>query len=182
MWIDFTRRNDPSTPFWVTHLMRKLDEEGAPPVLCFWTKAPAVVAALFEDTIRDLQQNGTLVLAQVTLNHYGPRLEPGVTPERADLAPLVDLLGADHIRLRFDPIIPGLTSSAHFQACLRDAWEYDIRRITLNWVETKYKAAKRVLAMGGREPSEAFKRRSVETMLGRIRGSGVVNHKNWTDS
>ena len=79
-WIDFTRRNDPAAPFWVRRLQEQLETQERPDVLCFWTKAPAVIAALYGATIRALQQAGTLVLAQVTDNHYGHVLEPGISP------------------------------------------------------------------------------------------------------
>jgi hypothetical protein len=155
VWIDFTRRNDPAAPFWVRRLQEQLDTQRQPDVLCFWTKAPAVVAALYGSTIRALQQAGTLVLAQVTDNHYERVLEPGILPERANLQPLVELLGAQAIRLRFDPIIPSFTTVDHFQACLEDALRYGIRRITINWIVIKrYRNVAARLQRAGIEPVE----------------------------
>jgi hypothetical protein len=156
VWIDFTRRNDPAAPFWVSRLQDRLDSQARPDVLCFWTKAPAVVADLYRYVICSLQEAGTLVLAQVTKNHYGPLLEPGIHPERADLQPLVDLVGAQAIRLRFDPIIPTFTTREHFQACLEDANRYGIQRITVNWIALKkYPKVAPRLRRAGLTPEEA---------------------------
>ena len=156
VWIDYTRRNDPAAPFWAGHLQKQLAAHGQPEVLCFWTKAPAVVASLYHEAILSLQEAGTLVLAQVTDNHYGRALEPGILPERADLQPLVDLLGAQAVRLRFDPIIPAFTTLDHFQACLDDALRCGIRRITINWIAIqKYKRVAARLQQAGINPREA---------------------------
>ncbi len=156
IWIDFTRRNDPAAPFWVRRLQEHLDAQGRPDVLCFWTKAPATVAGLYGAVIRSLQEAGTLVLAQVTDNHYGRVLEPGISPEHADLQPLVTLLGAQAVRLRFDPIIPNFTTTGHFQACLEDALRYGIRRITINWISLrKYKNVPGRLEQAGVQTVEA---------------------------
>ena len=155
-WIDYTRRNDPAAPYWVDHLQKQLEAHGQPEVLCFWTKAPAVVASLYRDMIRSLQEAGTLVLAQVTDNHYGLVLEPGILPERAGLQPLVELLGAQAVRLCFDPIIPGFTTFEHFQACLEDALRCGIQRITINWIAIKkYKRVADRLQRAGISPQEA---------------------------
>jgi Domain of unknown function (DUF1848) len=156
IWIDFTRRNDPAAAFWVRRLQDHLETQGRPDVLCFWTKAPATVAELYRPAIRSLQEAGTLVLAQVTDNHYGRVLEPGILPERADLRPLVELLGAPAVRLRFDPIIPNFTTAGHFQACLEDALRHGIQRITINWISLrKYKNVPGRLQQVGVQTKEA---------------------------
>lgn len=176
VWIDFTRRNDPAAPFWVRRLQEHLETQGRPDVLCFWTKAPAVVANLYQAVIHDLQQAGTLVLAQVTDNHYGRVVEPGILPERAGLQPLVDLLGAQAVRLRFDPIIPTYTNAAHFQACLDDALRFSIRRITINFISLKkYKNVPGRLRQVGINPVEiseedqaAYARGLLAQAMGRV--------------
>ena len=117
-----------------------------------------------------------MVLAQVTDNHYGQLLEPGILPERADLEPLVNLLGAGNIRLRFDPILPGFTTLEHFQACLEDALRFGIQRITINWIIIhKYRHVAMRLQRVGLTPREAtedeqaaFARDLLEQASGRV--------------
>jgi len=148
LWVDFTRRTDPSTTFWVRHLESQLQARGYPRVFCFWTKAPGTVAELYKDIVKDMQRHGTLVLAQVTYNGY-TELEPGVTAERSNLAPLVDLLGPSHIRLRFDPIIVGFTKPEHFERCLEAASRYKITRIITNFILLSYKDVRDAMAEFG---------------------------------
>jgi hypothetical protein len=149
-WIDFTRRNDPASPVALNRFLLQLKTNGAPAVLCFWTKAPNTLAQIYQDTfgLRIFREARTLFLAQVTNNHYDARIEPGINDDRRPLAHLVELLGADAIRLRFDPIIPGYTQLDHFRQCVQDAVVYGIRRITINWY-VSYKDTARVLAKRG---------------------------------
>jgi hypothetical protein len=159
-WIDFTRRNDPACPAGVDLFRQQLSQHGYPSVLCFWTKAPATVAELYHDAIAEMQNWGTLVLAQVTMNCYGQDMEPGITPEKRDLGPLVDLIGAGAIRLRFDPIIPGYSTMQHFLDCLAVARKHGIRQITANFLVAEYKGVGRLLQARGfdvREPTIRWK-------------------------
>ena len=116
-------------------------------ILCFWTKAPSRLAEMYRKPIQDLQANGMCVLAQVTMNFYGMQLEPGVTQQ--DITPLAELIGANHIRLRFDPIIPGFTTLDHFQQCLDVARQIQTDRITVNFIAGQYPAALQRLSAAG---------------------------------
>ena len=139
IWVDYTRRNDPSTEYWANHLKEMLKSQGYPKVLMFWTKAPGTVAELYKDIVKDMQKNGTLVLAQVTYNGYGRELEPGVTPERVELKPLVDLMGPLHIRLRLNPVIAGYTTQSHIERVLEAAKEHGIKRVHTEFIRLGYK-------------------------------------------
>lgn len=79
LWIDFTRRNDPACQEGIIQLRQKLKENGYPKVLCFWTKAPAILSEMYFDVIADMQRERTLVLAQVTINNYFAPMEPAIT-------------------------------------------------------------------------------------------------------
>lgn len=149
LWVDYTRRGDPAQEFYVARLKSQLDAEGYPRVLCFWTKAPQYVGRVYHALIDRLHAHGTLVLAQVTLNGYGRAVEPGVTPARTVLQPLVERLGPAAIRLRFDPLIPGYTDlDTHFAACLAAAQAAGITHITTNFFSPYPKALARLRQAG----------------------------------
>jgi hypothetical protein len=73
-WIDYTRRNDPACEAGVDRLRSKL-QGNFPDVFCFWSKAPGKIFTLYSDLIKKMQDNGTVVLAQFTINNYGEPLE-----------------------------------------------------------------------------------------------------------
>jgi hypothetical protein len=172
LWVDYTRRNDPATQYWVEHLKKKIKARGYPYVLCGWTKAPAVVAELYGETIKDMQAHGTLVLCQVTYTGYTD-LEPAVTPERAELGPLVDLLGADHVRLRFDPIIVGYTRDEHFQRCLDAAVKFHINTIATKFIILRYKNVAEAMHEFGVD-RVATKAEMVDILRGYVARAGKV--------
>ncbi|MCP3685589.1 MAG: DUF1848 domain-containing protein, partial [bacterium] len=78
----------------------------------------------------------TLYLAQVTDNGYGPPLEAKIN---FDLAPLAKLIGPKAIRLRFDPIIGGITKPSHIHETLHHAVEQGIDHLTVNFFISSYK-------------------------------------------
>lgn len=148
-WVDFTRRSDPAHRDGTVLLKNNLARHGFPDVFCFWTKAPAIVASLYANAIRQMQTAGVLVLAQVTLNNYGRPLEAGVNPAFQDLSMLNQLLGPNAIRLRFDPIIAGFTSPAHFKQTVAQAVRHNINRITINFLVSQYKNCQSALNNAG---------------------------------
>ena len=136
-WIDFTRRNDPACRAGVRLYESKIVKHGYPDVFCFWSKDPFGIYNLYKDHIIDLQEHGTLVLAQFTINNYGPNIEPGVPKPKLDK--IVKLLGSKCIRLRFDPVINGYTKQHHFLTTCQLARNNGISRIITNFIELKYK-------------------------------------------
>ena len=145
-WIDYTRRSDPAQDYYVEKLSRKLAQGHRPDVLCFWTKAPGWVARHYAHIIHAAERDGVIVLAQVTWNNGYDVLEPGVDKNLAELKALVDLLGPDKVRLRFDPIIMGFTTESMFNNCLNDAALLGIERITTNFLVPRYKNVGALLA------------------------------------
>lgn len=146
-WVDYTRRNDPSQPFFVERLKAQLLKYGYPHVLCFWTKSPHLLATLYKDLIECMQRNDTLVLVQVTYNGY-KELE-NVSEKNTDLTSLVSLIGSKNIRLRFDPIIPGYTTFSQFQNVVGIAEKFGIKRIITNFIVPEYKDVDKVLKETG---------------------------------
>jgi len=92
-----------------------------------------------------MQDKGKIVLAQFTINNYGSILEPGIEPDMLDLSGIVKILSPDKIRLRFDPIIPGFTTPAHFKATIQIAQDHGIGRIITNFLVPEYKGVGRLL-------------------------------------
>ncbi|MCF7790717.1 MAG: DUF1848 domain-containing protein [Victivallales bacterium] len=144
MIIDYSRRTDIACPEGVSILNSKLKKYGYPALIHFWTKAPAAVADLFSETVYRMKKNNVIVCMQVTLNNYGKPLE-NVSEDMQQLDKVVRQFGPDHIHLRFDPIIIGYTKMAHFKTTLRTALKYNIGRITVNFIETKYKGVGKAL-------------------------------------
>lgn len=148
MIIDYSRRTDPACKAGLALFREKIKNlkryDNDIQVIHFWTKAPAVLAELYERDIKELQSRGVIVCAQVTINNYDAPLER-VTPEMRDIKPLVKLIGSKAIRLRFDPIIYGYTTEGHFKKTLNSAIENDISRITINFLEPKYQGVGRLL-------------------------------------
>ncbi|MBC8232250.1 DUF1848 family protein [bacterium] len=148
-WMDFTRRNDPAHPAGLVQLQRQLADNSYPHILCFWTKAPAILSEMYFDTIVDMQKEDVLVLAQVTINNYFAPMEPNITPAMIDLTQLVRLIGSDSIRIRFDPIIVGYTTPAHFKQTVAIATKHNIKRIVTKFLIPEYKGVGKLLQQQG---------------------------------
>lgn len=139
-WYDFSRSNDPTSTegYRVFHQNKSELTEGD--VLCFWTANPFGLVQMYKTDILELHKKGIIVVAQPTMNFYG-NIEPGIKPEFLDLGPLVDLLGNDHVRVRFDPIIPGYTTPKHFKQCVNQVVKYGIEQVTINFLADTYPKA-----------------------------------------
>lgn len=140
-WIDYTRRSDPAQPYYIRRLDMLLELHGNPDVLCFWTKNPRYVAKHYAHIVRRLQNDGVIVLAQPTWNFGHNEVEPGVKRTPYDIEELVVLLGADHVRVRYDPIILGYTKREWMSSAMRFAAEAGIKRIITNFLVPGYKDA-----------------------------------------
>ena len=148
-WIDYSRRTDVACIAGLERLKSMLAKEGYPAVLCFWTKNPKGIAEIYSDIISEMQHHGTIILAQVTINGYGKVLEPGISDDMFDLSGLVKSIGSDHVRFRFDPIIPGFTTMHHFRRTVAIAEQFGIDRIITNFIVPGYKGVGKLLAKHG---------------------------------
>ena len=142
-WVDYTRRNDPASIYWVRRLEDLLQKQEAPHVFCFWTKNPGYIAAHYKSYIDHMKSQGTIVLAQVTYNFY-PELEPGVLKyaagRAAGLQKLIQVLGGPaYVRLRIDPIIMGYTTPKIIEQSLNTAYHNNIKNVTTNILVPGYK-------------------------------------------
>lgn len=147
MWVDYTRRNDPACLAGLLNLREKLKKGNIPDVFCFWTKNPKYIGQNYVDEIMYMKKNGTVVLAQVTINPgYQEKLEPGIKSDFWDMAELIKILGGpDHVRLRFDPFIDGFTTPEMFKKHCEIAKEYGIRHTTVNFLVPGYKDVREAL-------------------------------------
>ena len=167
MIVDFSRRTDPACEAGYERFKRQLAKHGEPNVLHFWTKNPLKLADLYGDAIDQLQQVGTTVCAQVTINGYQPPVEQLGLGDRY-MSTLLLLLEPAQIRLRFDPIIFGYTTQTHFKTCLYTAICHGISRITVNFLIPKYQGVGKLLSQYNIPVEEGSLQRKVDT-LGWIR-------------
>jgi hypothetical protein len=138
MIIDYSRRTDPACSAGVEVLADKISKCGYPKLIHFWTKAPAVLVKLYETFFSDLKKHNVIICSQVTINNYSLPLEK-VTQDMQAIDGLVNILGNEAVRLRFDPIIIGYTCMSHFKKTVNIAKTFNIKRITVNFLEPKYK-------------------------------------------
>ena len=150
-WIDFTRRNDPVCKEAHMRLRHKMGTEQFPEVLCFWTKNPAGLWNMYHREMEILIADSCIVLVQTTINPgYQAKLEPSVDAEFWEMEKLVETLGSpQHIRGRFDPIIPGFTDFDMFVTHCTILKEYGITDTTVNFINPEYKDARAALATAG---------------------------------
>ena len=111
-YIDISRRTDPArieSLWW--NLRQAFDVFGPPWVVQLWTKDPEGVLSVGGDLLRALRDAGTTLVAQVTITGLaGTVWEPHVPPHTShNLPELVALLGGpEHVKWRYDPIIPSV--------------------------------------------------------------------------
>jgi len=96
---------------------------------------------MYQKEIKKLQEQGTLVLCQTTLNLSGYQaLEPNITNNDIELDSLIKLLGGPvHIRARFDPIIFGFTTPRMFREHCKYISGHGITHTTVNFLQPFYK-------------------------------------------
>jgi len=137
-YLDISRRTDPARVPRVWDNLREVVETYGPPwVVQVWTKDVAGTLQQGGKLLRWLVAAGTTVTAQVTVTGLaGTVWEPGVPPDGLRHIPrLASLIGgADHIKWRYDPIIPGLHDPARFRGLAHQAAEAGIARGVVNFI------------------------------------------------
>ena len=137
-YIDVTRRTDPArVPRVWDNLREVVAAFGAPWVVQVWTKDVEGVLRLGGDTLRDLVDAGTTVTAQVTVTGLaGTAWEPLVPLDGLrHVGHLADLIGGpDHIKWRYDPIIPTVHEPARFSELAAQASKLGITLGVINFV------------------------------------------------
>ena len=118
-YVDISRRTDPARIPVVWQNLRQLAVTYGPPwVAQIWTKDPAGVLDLGAELLQTLRPMTTLAAQLTVTGLAGSVWEPLVPPHWLDgAARLAELLGGpEHIRWRYDPIIPTVHEADRFVA------------------------------------------------------------------
>jgi hypothetical protein len=137
-YIDVTRRTDPARieRVWA-NLYAVVRAYGAPWIVQVWTKDAAGVLARGGSVLRCLRRVGTTLAAQVTVTGLGgTRWEPRVPDVPfAGLAALIDLMGGpQHIKWRYDPVIPTVHEMDRFRRLVRQAAALGLTQCVINFL------------------------------------------------
>ena len=137
-YLDVTRRTDPARIERVWDNLRAVVETfGAPWIVQLWTKDAAAALAQGGPLLRHLVQQGTSLAAQVTVTGLSGTLWEPRTPAEpfVGLAKLIDLAGGpDHIKWRYDPVIPTVHHLDRFRRLAARAAALGITRCVVNFV------------------------------------------------
>jgi len=150
--IDISRRTDPARiPQVWANLCEVLDHHPAPWVAQIWTKDAQGTLKAGIGILDRLLDGGTTITAQATVTGLaGSVWEPRVPPNGlAALADLGRVLGGmDHVKWRYDPVIPTVHTVARFALLARQAAAIGITRGVINFVAApgRYKRVDRRLA------------------------------------
>ena len=149
--VDVTRRTDPARiPRVWQHLTEVCDTYGPPWIVHLWTKDPGGVLCLGGDMLRRLLDAGTTLAAQVTITGlagtvWEPLVPPDVIEHLGEFAALIG--GPEHIRWRYDPIIPTVHDLVRFRGLAQRVVEIGVRQGVINFVAApgRYKRVDRRL-------------------------------------
>jgi hypothetical protein len=135
--LDVTRRTDPGCidRVWV-NLRSVVETYGAPWITQIWTKNAARALERGQPLLRRLVTEGTTLTAQVTVTGLsGSQWEPLAPEPFAGVTDLIELLGGpEHIKWRYDPIIPTVHRLDRFQCLAAQAAALGITRCVVNFV------------------------------------------------
>jgi hypothetical protein len=137
-YLDVTRRTDPARVEAVWDNLRAVVEAfGAPWIVQLWTKDAAGALAQGSPLLQHLLQVGTTLAAQVTVTGLSGTVWEPQTPAEpfAGVAELVDLVGGpDHVKWRYDPVIPTIHRPDGFRRLAERAAELGITRCVANFI------------------------------------------------
>jgi hypothetical protein len=137
-YIDVTRRTDPARigQVW-SNLCAVVRAYGAPWIVQIWTKDAAGVLARGGSVLRCLRRYGTTLAAQVTVTGLSGTVWEPQTPTEffSGVADLITMVGgSDHIKWRYDPIIPTVHRLDRFRRLARRAAELGVTRCVINFI------------------------------------------------
>jgi hypothetical protein len=137
-YIDVTRRTDPARIGRVWgNLYAVVRAYGAPWIVQVWTKDAVGTLEKGGSVLRCLRRYGTTLAAQVTVTGLaGTAWEPRVPAEPfAGVADLISLAGGpDHVKWRYDPIIPTVHRWCRFRWLAERASTLGITRCVINFI------------------------------------------------
>lgn len=137
-YLDVTRRTDPARIEKVWQNLRAVVQSyGAPWIVQLWTKDAAGTIGLGEQILSGLREAGTTLAAQITVAGLGGTSWEPLAPSApfhgvGDLISLVG--GADHIKWRYDPVIPTVHRLDLFRRLAERAARLGITRCVLNFL------------------------------------------------
>ncbi len=136
--LDVTRRTDPARIERVWENLRAVvDGFGVPWIVQLWTKDAAATVGRGGRLLRRLRDGGTTLAAQVTVTGLGATAWEPLAPAEpfAGVAELIALAGgADHLKWRYDPIIPTVHDRDRFRRLAERAAALGITRCVVNFV------------------------------------------------
>jgi Domain of unknown function (DUF1848) len=137
-YLDVTRRTEPARVERVWDNLRAVVEAfGAPWFVQLWTKDAAGTYARGKRLLQSLAAAGTTLAAQVTCTGLAGTIWEPHTPREpfVGVPELVALAGGpEHIKWRFDPVIPGVHSLDRFRRLAEQAAALGITRCVVNFV------------------------------------------------
>jgi hypothetical protein len=151
-YLDVTRRTDPARVERVwDNLQAVIDAYGAPWVVQLWTKDAAGTLARGGPVLRRLLDEGTTLAAQVTVTGLGGTSWEPLAPGEpfAGVPELIALLGGpEHVKWRYDPILPTVHRLDRFRRLAEQAAGLGLTRCVINFVAApgRYKRADARLA------------------------------------
>jgi len=137
-YIDVTRRTDPARigQVW-SNLYAVVRAYGAPWIVQVWTKDATAALARGGSVLRCLRRYGTTLAAQVTVTGLSGTIWEPQTPVEpfSGVAELIAMVGgSDHIKWRYDPIIPTVHRLDRFRRLAGRAVELGITRCVINFI------------------------------------------------
>jgi len=137
-YLDVTRRTDPARIERVWDNLRAVTASyGAPWIVQLWTKDAAGVLVRGGSLLQRLVEEGTTLAAQVTVTGLSGSVWEPLSPAEpfAGVARLAALAGGpDHIKWRYDPIIPAVHRLDRFRRLAQRAAELGISRGVINFI------------------------------------------------
>jgi hypothetical protein len=137
-YLDVSRRTDPARIDRVWDNVRAVIKAyGAPWIVQLWTKDAAGTLARGGPLLRRLLGDGTTLTVQVTVTGLSGTVWEPLTPAEpfAGVADLISLVGGpDHVRWRYDPIIPTVHCMECFGHLAERAAMLGITRCVVNFL------------------------------------------------
>jgi hypothetical protein len=137
-YLDVTRRTDPARIERVWDNLRAVVEAfGAPWIVQLWTKDAAAALARGGPLLGRLLRQGTTLAAQVTVTGLSGTVWEPLTPAEpfAGVTDLISLAGGpDHVKWRYDPVIPTVHDLDRFRRLAGGAAALGITRCVINFI------------------------------------------------
>lgn len=137
-YVDITRRTDPAciSRVWA-NLESVVNTYGSPWIVQLWTKHLSGALEKGSGLLERLRKHGTTLTAQMTVTGlHGTKWEPDNTASPfAGAEEFFELAGGpDHVKWRYDPIIPDVHMDQRFERLAERAAELGIGQCVINFI------------------------------------------------